>query len=467
MGGVHTVINNNHITNIIITSIVNTQSRRAPGATGQGPFGSMDDGGSLLDRIERLLRGDSEVAHRHSTAENERLLYGDGAVGVAHEATTSEWQPRVCGHSNVMDVALSSPSRQPKPRSPFSTHGLTSHRRSVIFGDALQQCYSNRPSVVFIQARDSSGAHCRVGGDDFRVRLRGPVKEFAAVVRDNGDGTYVAEFVPPLSGEYGLIVTLRGHHVVGSPFVLRVSSGSMHGPSCAIFEVPPEITGGRGGGSATPRPPLALELLALPRPPLLAGDESSLLLEGRDLSGSRLTHGGEHLQAWLRPADGSHPEVEASLVGGPGSRRAPELSIEDHDDGRYVLRYRVFVAGSYCLEVKVARVLEPVAGSPFAVEVVPRPPHASSTTLHAFDAQGAALPHGTPFGAARAGEEVRFLLASHDVHGNACASGGGRFEMTLEQADGDESAAKFFATDLVDRADPRSERPPPHLPSRL
>ena len=96
------------------------------------------------------------------------------------------------------------------------THGLTSHRTSEAFGGALERCYVHRPSFVTVQARDASGVNCRVGGDNFSVKLRGPIKDLVASVHDRDDGTYVAEFTAPVTGEYALLVLLDGRHIHGA-----------------------------------------------------------------------------------------------------------------------------------------------------------------------------------------------------------------------------------------------------------
>ena len=328
------------------------------------------------------------------------------------------------------------------------THGLTSHRTSVAFGGALERCYVHRPSFVTVQARDASGVNCRVGGDNFSVKLRGPIKDLVASVHDRDDGTYVAEFTAPVTGEYALLVLLDGRHIHGSPFVLRVGSGAAHGPSCVLLEATDE----KDGVAPSSAPLTSLH------PPLVAGVEMRFVLEAHDERGGRITHGGEHVQAWLQPAPDAQPAAVASLVGGPHARAAPELAIDDRCDGTYLVRLRVYVAGPYELHVLLgARAAEErIGGTPLALRVVPGPALAPATTLHVLSPSGMPMPHGTPFAPVPAGEETSFMLLANDAYGNACGRGGGRFEMAVEHSTSADARDDFYvATDLVDHADGR------------
>jgi len=336
------------------------------------------------------------------------------------------------------------------------THGLTSHRTSVAFGGALERCYVHRPSFVTVQARDASGVNCRVGGDNFSVKLRGPIKDLVASVHDRDDGTYVAEFTAPVTGEYALLVLLDGRHIHGSPFVLRVGSGAAHGPSCVLLEA----AGEKGGFPSRAHDGVAPSSAPLtsPRPPLVAGVEMRFVLEAHDERGGRITHGGEHVQAWLQPAPDAQPAAVASLVGGPHARAPPELAIDDRGDGTYLVRLRVYVAGPYELHVLLgARAAEErIGGTPLALRVVPGPACAPATTLHVLSPSGVPMPHGTPFAPVHAGEETSFMLLANDSYGNACGRGGGRFEMAVEHSTSADARDDFFvATDLVDHADGR------------
>ena len=86
--------------------------------------------------------------------------------------------------------------------------------------------------------------------------------------------------------------------------------------------------------------------------------------------------------------------------------RAPvRVSVKDLRDGTYACRYVARRAGHYRLTVSSKG--RPVGSSPYSVFVSPAEPHAASST-----AQGEGLLQ------ARAGEETRLQLTSHDVHGN-------------------------------------------------
>ena len=90
-------------------------------------------------------------------------------------------------------------------------------------------------------------------------------------------------------------------------------------------------------------------------------------------------------------------------------RARVRVSVKDLRDGTYACRYIPRRAGHYRLTVSSRG--RQVGGSPFSVFVSPAEPHAASST-----AQGGGSGEGLLL--ARAGEEARLLLTSHDVHGN-------------------------------------------------
>ena len=65
----------------------------------------------------------------------------------------------------------------------------------------------------------------------------------------------------------------------------------------------------------------------------------------RDAAGRRIIFGGEHLRAWLRPADDVTPASVAMALSGRDGRSPAELTISDRQTGLYSLRYRVCCAG--------------------------------------------------------------------------------------------------------------------------
>ena len=251
-----------------------------------------------------------------------------------------------------------------------------------------------------------------------------------AEVSDCADGTYEVRFNVPVTGEYAVHATLRHMHIAGSPFLLRVTSGAAHGPSCRLLAPATHSSDSYARGPLSP--------LSLPLPPMAAGSELSLIIEARDHGGGRITHGGEHLQAWLCRADtaGSgrtHADQSAS----------PALTIDDLDDGYYALRCRACVAARYLLHARIGKSAEAVCGKPLELIIHAARAHAPSTTLY-----GVSLVNGV-----HAGEEAHFVCVSHDAHGNVCSHGGEPFGMRATPASGDVEAERLMACDLIDRGD--------------
>ena len=351
-------------------------------------------------------------------------------------------------------VPLARPIAQP-PAPAYAAHGLCSAARSVAYGEGLHRCYVHRPALFMIQARDGNGENCRVGGDAFAVKLRGPI-DVKATVRDLGDGTHEVAFTVPVTGEYLVHATLRHKHLAGSPYTLHVTSGVAQPSKCRVLlgieqveRLPPPpstapTTAATGAPAVASPPPLPPPLTALPN--LAAGDSAAAIIETRDALGRRLTHGGEHLKAWLRPADDVTPASVALALS--GERPPAELAISDLRDGLFSIRYRVFCAGRYLLEVRAGRD-EPIGGTPLPLTVMAGRPHPPATTLHGSDLE---VDRGLI-----AGEDAHFVLVSHDAFGNPCESGGARFEMSVRPAFGPAAepaaADRAFACDLLDRND--------------
>lgn len=68
-----------------------------------------------------------------------------------------------------------------------------------------------------VQTKDKHGAIRRLAGDKFDVQISGPA-QVKAQTRDNGDGSYTANYALETPGNYTLNVTLNGRAIKGSPF---------------------------------------------------------------------------------------------------------------------------------------------------------------------------------------------------------------------------------------------------------
>jgi len=173
---------------------------------------------------------------------------------------------------------------------------------------------SNSLSTIFIQARDFNGCPQRVGGDDFKVTLRGPA-DINATVEYIGDGLYAAHFIAPVAGTYFVEACLVGPNgeevIVNGHFCLTVAgTGSM------LF---------RGEGSVEVTEP--------------AVDD------GYNLDGAGLL--GFTMEAWVR-SDGPPPEDQAAMIIAKGTFN--ESINADYIKGyflRYSDDYTRLIAGVY------------------------------------------------------------------------------------------------------------------------
>jgi len=68
-----------------------------------------------------------------------------------------------------------------------------------------------------IQSRNKNDLNNVTGGDIFDIRSDGPTQLPDLVIRDKGDGKYVASFTPTASGVYQFHITLNGVPIGNSP----------------------------------------------------------------------------------------------------------------------------------------------------------------------------------------------------------------------------------------------------------
>ena len=75
-----------------------------------------------------------------------------------------------------------------------------------------------------IITKDRDNAHCSKGDSDVIAQVQSSRGEVVVpvVVKDNGDGSYLASFVTEYVGEVMLSVTIKGQHIKGSPYSVMV-----------------------------------------------------------------------------------------------------------------------------------------------------------------------------------------------------------------------------------------------------
>ena len=94
----------------------------------------------------------------------------------------------------------------------------------------------------------------------------------------------------------------------------------------------------------------------------VAGEPAHFTILKKDRSGQPRTRGVDHFYADVR---------------GPGRW---DCEIVDERDGSYSVTYVAKAAGSYQLDVGLAPMNGPIAGSPFSIVVAPGKPHAALAT---------------------------------------------------------------------------------------
>ena len=106
-------------------------------------------------------------------------------------------------------------------------------------GSGIKSANLGRKAKFTITSRDSQGRQRKRGGDVYAVKLNKGECEVKVDVKDNDNGTYLAEYTVPYQdffsdmilmnggqgrlGQYTLSVCLRGAHIEGSPFVVQVT----------------------------------------------------------------------------------------------------------------------------------------------------------------------------------------------------------------------------------------------------
>ena len=110
---------------------------------------------------------------------------------------------------------------------------------STATGLGIKSANLGKKAKFTITSCDSQSRQRKRGGDVYAVKLNKGEYEVKVDVKDNDNGTYLAEYTVPDqnyfgfilkffggkggSGQYVLSVCLRGAHIEGSPFVVQVT----------------------------------------------------------------------------------------------------------------------------------------------------------------------------------------------------------------------------------------------------
>jgi len=107
---------------------------------------------------------------------------------------------------------------------------------TTVEGSGFKLAPLGREASFTVTAHDAQGRLRGLGGDLFMVELKEAKsdKKVEVNLKDNGDGTYLANYTVPAdaNGDHSLSVFLRGVHIQGSPFVVRVVDVPVGGVYC-------------------------------------------------------------------------------------------------------------------------------------------------------------------------------------------------------------------------------------------
>ena len=189
------------------------------------------------------------------------------------------------------------------------------------------------PHTVTIHAVNPDGVPLDHGGDAFRVAVTGPDgKDVPAEVRDNGDGTYTADYTPVAAGTHTVRIDLQSPldadecaPIADAPFEVDLAPG--FDPAHSVCEGP-----GVDG-------------------PITDTDPAPFTVRARDIAGNDLAESGAGLP------------VEVAVTGPDGKDLPAE--VKDNGDGTYAVEYNPQERGPHKVEVKVAG--KQVGNSPYEV----------------------------------------------------------------------------------------------------
>ena len=122
-------------------------------------------------------------------------------------------------------------------RNPDASHPYN----SMVSGSGLTSAVVGSLAQFTIIAYDGKGERVTKGGDNFTVQMRGlgrEAKSQPAYVRtkltDRGDGTYMCEYRPYMTGRYSVEIRLDDFPIKGSPFTLSVITLRPDAAQCIV-----------------------------------------------------------------------------------------------------------------------------------------------------------------------------------------------------------------------------------------
>lgn len=272
--------------------------------------------------------------------------------------------------------------------------GVPHAASSIVTGAGLSAALLRVPALFTVHARDVNGAPCGLAPDAaYKFSFRGPEVPVHSISELVESGRVVLQWVPTVSGEYEVSVTLRGEHLPGSPFAACAAHGAIAPALSEVRGAPSRVRAGANAGFD-----------------LVARDQAGNLADYSPLKSSHYA-----FRVWV---DGP---AEASI------------RCVDRQDGVQTVTLGLTVAGRYQVHVRCVDGVEPLVGSPFGIECV-----AAELDAARCDVGGEAL------AGAVAGVPAPFWIRPVDAFGNPCGVSEpqlGAFDVQLTPTDAGASGA--------------------------
>jgi filamin len=197
--------------------------------------------------------------------------------------------------------------------------------KCIAFGPGLEHAETGIPAEFTIQARNAKGNNIPVGGENFKVEVKGASPSVTPQVVDNGNGTYGVTYVATHPGKHTVSVTLKDKPISGSPWTVPVDRAPVDVTQTLVHG--PGLEGG------------------------VQGEPGVFTIESRDRLGQKIKFGGD--------------PYKVSVKGPFREEEAPK--IVDNKDGTYTVTYLPIDYGKH--EIAVTLETKPVAKSPYHVNI--------------------------------------------------------------------------------------------------
>ena len=216
-------------------------------------------------------------------------------------------------------------------------------------------------------------------------------KPFEVEIKDNGDGTYSAEYTPAVPGTTTVAVEVEGKPIKDSPFTVEVGKNEKQADPAQTYAFGPGVE----GGCDTAEP-------------------ATFTIQTVAPNGDKLTTGGAQFAVAVKDSKGEDVPVE----------------VKDNGDGTYTGSYQPTMPDKYTVAIDLVNpqepdVKDPIKDSPFTVEIAPGI-DASKCTVEG---------PGVTSGEVEDTGKGKFKITAKDILGNPITSGGEPFEVKVEQPD--------------------------------